>query len=99
MAGKGQAPPRTHDLILLRELILPLDPSIGELLDDLALLTPYSIEIRYPDDEFVPSYEDAREARDAAGRVLLWLEAAFPDGFVFPSNSQSDTETGADRDS
>ena len=40
---------------------------------------PYAVEIRYPDDWFMPSQEDAKEAREAAGKVLGWLENALPE--------------------
>jgi hypothetical protein len=36
------------------------------------------VEIRYPDDSFEAGREDAREARDAAAKVLRWLEGALP---------------------
>tara|TARA_Y100000588_G_scaffold276340_1_gene292704 strand:- start:185 stop:331 length:147 start_codon:yes stop_codon:yes gene_type:complete len=42
--------------------------------DSLALLMPYAVEIRYPDDLSSPSQEDTQEAREAAGKVLSWLQ-------------------------
>lgn len=38
-----------------------------------------AVEIRYPDDWFMPSQEDAKEAREAPGKVLGWLENALPE--------------------
>jgi len=38
-----------------------------------------AVEIRYPDDWFMPSQEDAKEAREAASKVLGWLENALPE--------------------
>ena len=75
----NQAPyPITHDLLLILEQILPLSPEAEELRDALALLTPYAVEIRYPDDYYMPSAEDAREARKAATDVRAWLKLACP---------------------
>ncbi len=71
----------THDLLLLLEDILPLNPDAEALRDALALLMPYAVEIRYPDDLFFPSQEDAQEAREAAGEVLSWLQEALPELF------------------
>jgi HEPN domain-containing protein len=42
---------------------------------------PYSVEIRYPDDWYMPSEQDAREARDAADEVFVWLKNALPEIF------------------
>ena len=49
--------------------------------DALAILMPYAVEIRYPDDLYIPSDEDAREAREAAEKVLRWLKIALPEIF------------------
>jgi len=70
--------PLTHDLLLILEEILLLDSGAEELRDALALLTPYAVEIRYPDDLYMPSCEDATEAREAATRIRLWLKNACP---------------------
>ena len=72
LTAKRETPPVTHDLILLLEKVLPLNSDAEGLRDDLATLTPYAVEIRYPDGE----------ARDAAGRVLMWLQRFLPDVFT-----------------
>ena len=76
LVGNGQLYPITHDLFLILEKILPLNSDAENLRDSLAILMPYAIEIRYPDDWYMPTEEDAREARVAAGQVLKWLESA-----------------------
>jgi HEPN domain-containing protein len=68
--------PITHDLLLLLEQILPLDPEVEKLRDILAILTPYAVEIRYPDDYCMPTDEDATEARRAASEVYKWFKSA-----------------------
>jgi HEPN domain-containing protein len=46
-----------------------------------------AVEIRYPDDWFMPSQEDAKEAREAASKALGWLENALPEILKEPQNS------------
>jgi HEPN domain-containing protein len=78
LACIGQSPPVTHDLLLLLESVLPSSPEAEALRDVLALLIPYAVEIRYPDDWFTPSAEDTQEAREAAEAVLNWLQESKP---------------------
>ena len=78
LAGKGQSYPITHDLFLILQKILPINKDVENLRDVLAILIPYAVEIRYPDDWYMLTKEDAIEARQAAGQVLKWLENAFP---------------------
>ena len=82
LVGKGRIYPITHDLLAILENILSINPDVEQLRDDLALLTPYAVEVRYPDDFFMPSLQDAREAREAANSVKNWLENALPEIFV-----------------
>jgi HEPN domain-containing protein len=81
LVGKGRTYPITHDLLAILENILPTNSEAERLRDDLALLTPYAVEVRYPDDFYMPSLLDAREAREAADRVKQWLETAAPEIF------------------
>ncbi|OHB67729.1 MAG: hypothetical protein A2V70_05930 [Planctomycetes bacterium RBG_13_63_9] len=84
LAGNGQTAPHTHDLFVLLEKVLPLSGAAESLRDALSILMPYAVEVRYPDDAWMPSEEDATEARDAAGQVLSWLERALAD--IFPGS-------------
>jgi len=70
--------PITHDLFLLLEQILQLDPEAERLRDTLALLVPYAVEIRYPDDYFMPTGQDAAEARRAAAEIYEWFKSVCP---------------------
>ena len=81
LAAGGRAYPFTHDLLLLLEKVLEIDNGAERLRNDLSLLMPYAVEIRYPDDWFLPSLQDAREARAAAGRVLIWMKRGNPELF------------------
>ncbi len=79
LVGNGQPYPLTHDLLLILEKILPLNKDAEHLRDALATLMPYAIEIRYPDDWYMPSEDDAKEAREAAEKVLKWLNNVMPE--------------------
>ena len=78
LACIGHPPPVTHDLLLLLEKVLPSSPTAEKLRDGLALLMPYAVEIRYPDDWFMPSVEDTIEARATAEAVIAWLQETKP---------------------
>ena len=78
LVAAGQRHPITHDLIALLERVLILDPHAECLRDSLALLLPYAIEVRYPDDGPDPTAVDAGEARQAADLVWQWLRRAAP---------------------
>lgn len=66
--------------MLLADQLAASLPSVEQLVDDLAILTPYAISARYPDDDFdMTSLEDGREARQCAERVLKWLEGVRPE--------------------
>ena len=63
-----------HDLLLLLEVVLPHCAEAETLRDDLASLMPYAIDVRYPDASFMPTQDDALEARRTAQSVLEWLK-------------------------
>lgn len=84
LVGNGQPYPITHDLFLILEKILALKTDADQLRNSLAILMPYAVEIRYPDEWFMPSEQDAKEARDAATHVLQWLMDALPEIFKTP---------------
>jgi len=81
LAAQGEYPPPTHDLLVLLTEVRSMSPAVDSLWDDLAALTAYAVETRYPDDWSEPSREDAEEAREAAGRVEDWLRQALVDAF------------------
>lgn len=67
--------PLTHNLFVILEEILKYDSSADYLRESLAVLSPYSVEVRYPGDAWLPSIEDAKEARQAAQEVLDWMQS------------------------
>ena len=78
LIGIGVAPPFTHDLLLLLEEILPSNQEAEKLRDSLAILNPYGVEVRYPDDWFMPTNEDVNEAWTAVNEVMILLQEAMP---------------------
>jgi len=82
LVANRQSYPVSHDLLLILERILPFNSEAETLRDALALLTPYSVQIRYPDDYYMPSAEDAAEARAAAAEIRTWLKLTCPTIFT-----------------
>ncbi|MCK4304583.1 MAG: HEPN domain-containing protein [Candidatus Eisenbacteria sp.] len=79
LVGKSIPPPRTHDLIDLYSRILTQSPDIKELREALLILQPYAVDVRYPDADWMPTVEEAIDARKAAGSILTWFERALPE--------------------
>ncbi|MCU0913279.1 MAG: HEPN domain-containing protein [Planctomycetes bacterium] len=57
------------------EKVLDFDPVAESLRETPALLNPYSVEVRYPGDAWMPTPDDAREARQTAQEVFEWARA------------------------
>lgn len=70
--------PRTHDLSQLAD-VMPKDRALRVEVQDLATLTPYAVEARYPpvNEEFV-TREDADQAVAIARRVRAELREWLP---------------------
>ena len=66
--------PKTHSLIrLIRDCIL-IDPSFNELIEkNIDELTDFAIEIRYADDFYFPSLEEAQDAIQKAELVRSFV--------------------------
>lgn len=66
------APPRTHDLLALIRLLLPILPEIKIWLnEDLAEINMGSVEIRYPG--AMASYEEMVDHLETCKEFRLWL--------------------------
>jgi len=59
--------PRTHDLMLILNIGLPLEKGLRTLANELSDLNPYSVIARYPGLETTP--DEARRAIRAARKV------------------------------
>ena len=60
---------------------MPTWPKAEILRNNLALLMPYAVEIRYPDNWIMPSAKDSQEARAAVEEVINLLKVSKPDLF------------------
>ncbi len=69
-------PPRTHAIEELLDLIAPIDAKMVEPLRDADRLSPYGVDIRYPDDVPEISPAVAREAFDLASKVRVAVREA-----------------------
>jgi HEPN domain-containing protein len=81
LVARGSEYPITHNLLVLLERVLDFDPAAESLRETLALLNPYSVEVRYPGDAWMPTPDDAQEARGAAQEVFEWARARLGDLF------------------
>jgi len=68
--------PKTHDLSLLFGLISTAAPSLTESLNEVAILNPYGVEIRYPGDVPEITAEEAEEAVELAEKVRELIQGA-----------------------
>jgi len=65
--------PKTHNLMVLINLCSDVDADFHKL-DNADNLTDYAVEIRYPDDWYEPSLDDAKEAIRLAEQVYGFVE-------------------------
>lgn len=65
-------PPKTHDLIILGNLIEQLMPDIKNYKSELELLSPYYIESRYPDFPEI-TLDNSSQAYESALRIKQFV--------------------------
>jgi HEPN domain-containing protein len=73
--------PRSHNLSDLVVKCLQVDNSFLSIHRDAEILTPYAVEMRYPDDSYIPSKEEAEEAYEIACRIRDIVLARMGKGF------------------
>jgi HEPN domain-containing protein len=73
--------PRTHDLADLTRMCAQFNQAFLEISDLAETLTPYAAGIRYPDDFYLPSLEEAREALQTVVRIKEFLISQKIPGF------------------
>jgi HEPN domain-containing protein len=75
---------KTHNIAELIELCKEIDEDFEKLYDIKAeSLTPYAVEIRYPDELYFPSLEEAKEAIKIAEEVKSFvIEKLNKSGFL-----------------
>jgi HEPN domain-containing protein len=68
----GRKPfPKTHDLGMLLDLAIQLDPTLGNLKEHCFVLTPYAVEFQYPGNIFEPTNENAKAAVRLAKEMVV----------------------------
>jgi HEPN domain-containing protein len=65
----GFRPPRTHDLVVLLDQCVELDPSLAILEADCRELTVHAVRPRYPEPSYWPDETKGRRSFEAALRV------------------------------
>ncbi len=62
--------PKTHDLSILLQLCIDLDNSFNYLFSiNIDKLTDYAIDLRYPDNFYIPTLDEAKEAIELAEKT------------------------------
>jgi HEPN domain-containing protein len=70
--------PKTHDLGELLDLIQPVQAALAESLQDVIVLTPYGVDLRYPGDRPEATAQEARDAVALARKVRAAVHDALP---------------------
>ncbi len=65
--------PYTHNLADLVAVCIQVDPSFAEIQRKAEMLTPFAVEIRYPDDYYMPSSREAEEAYNIAVEIKAFI--------------------------
>ena len=73
LAAEDVVYPRTHDLERLLTLLQPVVPTAQELVEDLVLVSPITMDVRYGEAP-EPEPEEAASALEAAKRVHQFAE-------------------------
>ncbi len=71
--------PKTHNLADLIGICNQTDTSFSKYIIEVEKLTPYAVEIRYPDDFYMPSEDEAREAYKIASEIKLFIKEKIGD--------------------
>ena len=64
--------PKVHDIARLMEACIAIDTSF-ESLRELSYLSNYAVDIRYPDDFYIPSLEELQKAYEDAKKVKVFV--------------------------
>jgi HEPN domain-containing protein len=70
--------PRTHDLRLLLQLAIVVNPDCQQYQEASELLTPYATEFRYPSDVMQPTEEELQEALEKAEEIFNFITSLLP---------------------
>jgi HEPN domain-containing protein len=76
---QDQSFPRTHDVRLLLQLAITVEPNLQTYEEASELLTPYATEFRYPSDVMNPTEEELVEALENAEEIFNFVVSLLPD--------------------
>ena len=65
--------PKTHDIRLLIQLAIAVNPSFEQFQEASEILTPYATEFRYPSDIMQPTQEELEDALDKAEDIFNFV--------------------------
>jgi HEPN domain-containing protein len=65
--------PFTHNLADLVAVCIQVDPAFATIQRKAEILTPFAVEIRYPDDFYMPTREEAEEAFSIANEIKEFI--------------------------
>lgn len=71
--------PYSHNLSDLAAACIQVDKSFASIQREAETLTPYAVEIRYPDDFYMPTEEEAKEAYETASKIREFVLARMDD--------------------
>jgi HEPN domain-containing protein len=75
----NQAFPRTHDIRLLTQLAIRINPNFEHYQETSEILTPYATEFRYPSDIMQPNPEELEDALIKAEELFDFVVSLLPD--------------------
>ena len=64
---------KTHDLIVLLNQCISVQPEFDFLLEHVRFLVPFATQFRYPGELFEPPLEEARQALEYATAIFLFV--------------------------
>jgi HEPN domain-containing protein len=79
----NQAFPRTHDIRLLLQLAIAINPSFQQHQEASEILTPYAIEFRYPSDAMRPTAQELQEGLEKAEELFNFVTSLMPDSITY----------------
>jgi HEPN domain-containing protein len=71
--------PRTHDIRLLLQLAIDINPDFESYQEASEILTPYATEYRYPSDVMQPTLEELEEAIEKAKEIFTFVASLLSD--------------------
>jgi HEPN domain-containing protein len=75
----NQAFPKTHDIRLLIQLAIAINPDFQQYQEASEILTPYAIEFRYPSEGMQPTAEELQEGLEKAEELFNFVTSLLPD--------------------